>query len=88
MKKREIEALKDAADRPGGWAQVEDLDAIAINRKERTVVLSDFTSVRWTHMFADGEETTDPFNATSAVAPLPDGRWITVDLTAFGNTLL
>ncbi len=48
-------------------------EAVAINRELRM------------QFFVDqyGEETDDAFEAVTAIAPLPDGDWIVLDLTEF-----
>jgi hypothetical protein len=60
------------------------IDAIAINRQQRTVLYNDGTCAQMQH-FVDrfGDETDDVKEAISAIAPLPDGRWAVIDLTKF-----
>lgn len=58
------------------------LDVVAINRRECYSMLRNQTICHWQRMFdINGDDTRDPDEAVSAVHPLPDGRWITLDLT-------
>lgn len=54
---------------------------LMISRKLRLVVLDDGRTCAITNFFIDGEETDDPFEATTCVAKVDDDNWITVDLT-------
>lgn len=59
-------------------------EAVAVNRVLGLILLdTDETVEIDTLLDADGDETDDPQAAVAAVAPLPNGRWISVDLAAF-----
>lgn len=63
-----------------------DVDVLAINRSQACAILDDGTIIHFDRMFdAFGEETDDVGEATSVTAPLPDGRWLAIDLGAFDN---
>lgn len=50
----------------------------------RVAVLEDGTEIPLeTLLDCDGDETEDLDDAVVAVAPLPNGKWVTIDLTAF-----
>jgi hypothetical protein len=56
---------------------------VAINRKTASAVLDDGTVVKFSAMVdAFGDETDDASEAIAAIAPLPDGKWLGIDLTA------
>jgi hypothetical protein len=58
--------------------------ALAINRAEAFALLDDGSIVHFSNMFdAFGDETDDSMEAVSAVAPLPDGKWMAINLTMF-----
>lgn len=59
-------------------------EAVAVNVQRGLILLDTNETVEIDTMIdADGDETDDPDLALAALAPLPDGRWIVVDLTAF-----
>lgn len=60
------------------------MQAVAISRKLGTVIIDDGTELPMQN-FIDrfGEDTEDAYEAVSAIAPLPDGRWFVIDLTQF-----
>lgn len=59
-------------------------DVAAINFDEGIMVLEDETVLQIDSMYDDdGEEIDDPDLAVTAIAELPDGRWLSVDLNCF-----
>lgn len=60
------------------------MQAVAINRKQGLVFLDDDSYSKMQH-YVDrfGDDTDDAEEAVSAIAPLPDGRWLVIDLTQF-----
>lgn len=61
-----------------------ELDVVAVNRKTAHAVLDDDTIVEFVSMYdAFGSETDDFSEAVSAIAELPGGKWIAIDLTCF-----
>lgn len=55
-----------------------------MNRAAGLLLLDTDETVEIDTMFGgDGQETDDPAEAVTAVAPLKDGSWISVDLTQF-----
>jgi hypothetical protein len=81
-----IEAIEMAAALENTRDQ--DLDAIAVSRLERTIVLNNGTCVPFGILFDGQNETHDAVTATAVVAQMADGRWIVVDLTAFEDAPL
>lgn len=64
------------------------LDVVAINRSERTAYLSDDTVVGITMgISANGVKTHDLETAVGAIAPLPDGTWLSIDLSQFDGKM-
>jgi hypothetical protein len=64
-------------------------DAVAINRALKFVLLDNDTIVAFDKMFDEfGDETDDGLIATSAIFPLPDGRWCAINLSAFTPTMM
>lgn len=58
--------------------------AAAVNRKAACAILDDDTVVQFVRMYDRlGAETDDFSEAASAIAELPDGKWIAIDLTCF-----
>lgn len=56
----------------------------AINRTEACSILDTGQIVHFSVMLdAEGNETDDVSDCTVAVAPLPDGRWVVVDMSEF-----
>ena len=57
---------------------------VAINRKQGLVSLDDGSVLKMQN-YVDrfGDDTDDPEEAVSAIAELPSGRWIVIDLTEF-----
>lgn len=64
-----------------------DADAVvidAIHFGQRIAVLEDGSTLPLkTLLDSDGEETDSIEDAVSAVAPLPDGRWVVIEFGAF-----
>lgn len=57
---------------------------IAINRTQRYSLLANGQQVEWDELFdSDGEETDDMDQAASATCMLPNGEWVTLDLTCW-----
>jgi len=60
------------------------MEVIAINRLEACAVLDTGHIVHFSVMLGrDGDETNDVSECVCAVAPLPDGDWVVIDLTQF-----
>ncbi len=67
----------------------EPYEVIAISRSSRISMLASGEAVTWARMFdSDGEETADVTEAVSAVHELPDGSWVTLDLTEWETVTL
>lgn len=64
------------------------MQALAINRTIGTVFLNDGSIVKMQN-FVDrfGDDTDDVEEAIKAIAPLPDGKWLVIDLTQFENVV-
>lgn len=60
------------------------MKAVAINREQGSVILDCGCMVQMQN-FVDrfGDDADDASEAVSAIAPLPDGRWLVIDLTEF-----
>lgn len=59
-------------------------DAEAVNVRDRLVLLENGSTVPIdTLIDAWGDETDDEGLARTAICPLPDGKWMAVDLTLF-----
>jgi len=62
-------------------------EAIALNRKQKLIILTDDTVIPFASMLdADGEETDDPRECALAIIQLPNGKWSYVDLSDFDET--
>lgn len=56
----------------------------AVCRQDASAVLDDGTVVHFASMFdCEGDFTESTEEAVVAVAPLPDGSWVVIDLTQF-----
>lgn len=61
--------------------------AVALNRKQRLIILTDDTVIPFATMLdANGEETDDPGECAVAIIQLPNGMWTGVHLSDFDET--
>ena len=58
-------------------------DVEAVNRNERLALLDDGTVINIEAWQDESGDECDPARASFAIAPLPDGKWIWIDLQAF-----
>jgi hypothetical protein len=69
-------------------ARDEDLEAVAVSRLERNIVLNNGACVPFSIMFNGHDETNDAHEATAVIGQMADGRWIVVDLSFFEEALV